>query len=209
MLVSFRDCFQDLLVVPTCPICRSEITTRQQEPQPCKDCSKKLGLLKFGLRGIKPVQFHAAGWYRGQLRREILRQRLRKDLSVLRAMTRPLGLNLPTKAVLVPIPSWKTEKRANPLPILICRSLGRRTQNLLRRSRSTVGQHHLSRQQRLLNMKSAFVMHPDHKDWICKGSPTWVVDDILTTGATAREALETLKGKGVDVRGLICLGRTP
>ena len=165
--------------------------------------------MERGLRGITPVRYSAAGWYRGELRREILRLKLNQDLSVLKAITFALQRNLPAKALLVPIPSWKTQKRANPLPALICRSLGRTTKTLLKRCRPNVGQHHLSRRQRLVNVKSAFTMHPDQQAWNISKVPIWIVDDILTSGATAQEALNTLKSAGLEVRGLICLGRTP
>ena len=165
--------------------------------------------MESGLRGVTPVRFNAAGWYRGELRREILRLRLNQDVSVLKAITFALQRTLPAKALLVPIPSWKTQKRANPLPALICRSLGRTKKKLLKRCRPTVGQHHLSRRQRLVNMKSAFAIHPDQQSWCVSATPTWIVDDILTSGATAKEALRTLQNSGFEVRGLICLGRTP
>jgi predicted amidophosphoribosyltransferase len=165
--------------------------------------------MERGLRGITPVRYSAAGWYRGELRREILRLKLNQDLLILKAITFALQRSLPAKALLVPIPSWKTQKRANPLPALICQSLGRTTKTLLKRCRPTVGQHHLSRRQRLVNMKSTFAMHPDQQAWRISKVPIWIVDDILTSGATAQEALNTLKSAGLEVRGLICLGRTP
>jgi predicted amidophosphoribosyltransferase len=195
--------------VPSCPICKKVIQTHQQADQPCSECTQKLGLKERGLRGVTPVRFNAAGWYRGELRREILRLKLNQDLSVLKAITFALQRSLPAKALLVPIPSWKTQKRANPLPALICQSLGRNTKTLLKRCRPTVGQHHLSRRQRLVNMQSAFAIYPDQPPWRISETPIWIVDDILTSGATAQEALSTLKSAGLDVRGLICLGRTP
>ena len=185
------------------------IQPHQQADQPCSECTQKLGLKERGLRGVTPVRFNAAGWYRGELRLEILRLKLNQDLSVLKAITFALQRSLPAKALLVPIPSWKTQKRANPLPALICRSLGRNTKTLLKRCRPTVGQHHLSRRQRLVNMQSAFAIHPDQPPGCVSETPIWIVDDILTSGATAQEALSTLKSAGLDVRGLICLGRTP
>jgi len=165
--------------------------------------------MERGLRGITPIRFNAAGWYRGEFRREILRLKLNQDLSILKAITFALQRTLPAKALLVPIPSWKTKKRANPLPAMICRSLGRTTKTLLKRCRPTVGQHHLSRRQRLVNMKAAFAVHPDQQALSSSETPIWIVDDILTSGATAQEALNTLKNAGLEVRGLICLGRTP
>jgi predicted amidophosphoribosyltransferase len=209
LLVALHDCLKDLFVVPSCPICKKAIQPHPQADHPCSECSQKLGLVERGLRGITPVRFNAAGWYRGELRRQILRLRLNQDLSVLKAITFALQPTLPAKALLVPIPSWKAEKRANPLPALICQSLGRTTKTLLKRCRPTVGQHHLSRRQRLVNMKSAFAIDPDQRSRCVAARPTWIVDDILTSGATAQEALKTLKHAGLEVRGLICLGRTP
>ena len=209
MLTPLHDCLQDLFVVPSCPICKKVIQTHQQADQACSECTQKLGLKERGLRGVTPVRFNAAGWYRGELRREILRLKLNQDLSVLKAITFALQRTLPTKALLVPIPSWKTQARANPLPTMICHSLGRTTKTLLKRCRPTVGQHHLSRRQRLVNMQSAFAIDPDQRSWCVSETPIWIVDDILTSGATAREAINTLKNAGLEVRGLICLGRTP
>jgi predicted amidophosphoribosyltransferase len=209
LLTALQDCLQDLFIAPSCPICKKVIQAHQQTDQPCSECTQKLGLKERGLRGVTPVRFNAAGWYRGALRREILRLKLNQDLSVLKAITFALQRSLPAKALLVPIPSWKTQKRANPLPALICQSLGRTTKTLLKRCRPTVGQHHLSRRQRLVNMKSTFAMHPDQQAWRISKVPIWIVDDILTSGATAQEALNTLKSAGLEVRGLICLGRTP
>ena len=185
------------------------IQTHQQADQSCSECTQKLGLKERGLRGVTPVRFNAAGWYRGELRREILRLKLNQDLSVLKAITFALQRTLPTKALLVPIPSWKTQARANLLPTMICHSLGRTTKTLLKRCRRTVGQHRLSRRQRLVNMQSAFAIDPDQQSCCVSKTPIWIVDDILTSGATAREAINTLKNAGLEVRGLICLGRTP
>ena len=49
--------------------------------------------MKRGLEGATPVRFNAAGWYRGELRREILRLKLNQDLSVLKAITFALRTN--------------------------------------------------------------------------------------------------------------------
>ena len=185
------------------------IKTHQQAEQPCSECKQKLGLKTLGLRGLTPIRFNAAGWYRGELRRTILRLKRNQDVSVLKAISFSLQRTLPAEALLVPIPSWKAEKRANPLPPLICQTLGRCTKTLLKRCRPSVGQHHLNRHQRLVNMKSAFTIDPDQRSSCVSPTPTWIVDDILTSGATAQEAMKTLRNEGLEVRGLICLGRTP
>jgi predicted amidophosphoribosyltransferase len=111
-------------------------------------------------------------------------------------------------ALLVPVPSWK--RAANPLPRLLAGALvqaaGGRCylgDTLLQRCRATVGQHHLNRQQRLGNQRGSFRCTSDGR------APLWLVDDILTTGATALAAAEVLEARGWAVQGLLCLGRPP
>jgi len=66
-----------------------------------------------------------------------------------------------------------------------------------------VGQHHLNRRQRLGNQRGSFRCPTAGR------APLWLVDDILTTGATALAAAEVLEARGWAVQGLLCLGRTP
>ena len=82
--------------------------------------------------------------------------------------------------------------------------LGRVKPHLLRRTRAGIGQHHLNRRQRRVNLDGAFQSPPS------QGSlELWLVDDILTTGATALAALAALTSAGHRVHGVICLARTP
>ena len=76
--------------------------------------------------------------------------------------------------------------------------------HLLQRTRAGVGQHRLNRQQRLVNLQGAFQSPAS-----AEALELWLVDDILTTGATALAAREALTTAGHRVRGLICLARTP
>ena len=157
----------------------------------------------------------AAGWYEGELRNLILQLRCHPDRRLLHALTEGLGAALPNDAVLVPIPGWKAESRSNPLPLMICQSLQRTTRSLLKRSRPTVGQHHLNRQQRMTNQRGSFVVDPG----VAISRPVlstderapelWLVDDILTSGATALAAMDALNVRRMTVSGVICLGRTP
>ncbi|MFM7549201.1 MAG: ComF family protein [Cyanobacteriota bacterium] len=167
-----------------------------------------------GLRGTAPLPWWAAGLYHGAYRRLLLDLRQHPQTSSLAALLRgiqPPTFPSPVTPLLVPVPSWKV--RGNPLPALICRLGGQQWRwekaNLLRRSRPVLGQHHLGRQMRLENQKGAFLCPRRARGSQARHHPIFLVDDILTTGATALSAAEALKQGGWRVQGLICLARTP
>ncbi len=115
------------------------------------------------------------------------------------------------RPLLVPVPSWK--RHGNPLPGLICRQLGcqlgYRSAELLERSRPVLGQHHLNRAMRLANQEGAFRCRRGPRPGEALGRPILIVDDILTSGATGRNAALAMEPLGWQVVGLLCLARTP
>jgi len=209
-----------LISAPRCPGCGGTLPELLRldlhpegpaDPRLCPACVQNLGLPEGGLQGDDPLLWCALGAYRGGLRHTLLRQRPRPQPALIAALAAQLhGLcatALPG-ALLVPIPSWK--RTANPLPQLLAVGLAaasagrcRLAEPLLQRSRATVGQHHLNRRQRLGNQRGSFRCPTAGR------APLWLVDDILTTGATALAAAEALQARGWAVQGLLCLGRTP
>ena len=142
----------------------------------------------------------------------VLRLRTTPDTSVLHSLCRELRNALAQRALLIPIPGWKAQARANPLPQLLCRSLQRPCVPVLKRCRPTVGQHHLNRRQRLLNQQGSFqVLEERHSPITPSGllswndADVWLVDDIVTSGATAMAARDALQTSGIVTRGVICL----
>lgn len=113
--------------------------------------------------------------------------------------------------LLVPVPGWK--RRGNPLPGLTGQVAGRQwrwtSADLLRRSRPVLGQHHLNQAMRQENQRGAFTCLHRPRGREGRQHPVLLVDDILTTGATALSAAEALRAGGWRVHGLICLARTP
>lgn len=199
-----------LISSPRCPACG-----RSTDPYlpVCSDCQRRLGFVDGGLLGEEPLLWCALGVYAGELRRLLLRQRPVPQAAVIRALASQLHRfcagALPPGCLLVPIPSWK--RSANPLPQLLAAGLAeqagprvRLAPELLKRCRATVGQHHLDRRQRLDNQRGSFACGETVGQ-----APVWLVDDILTTGATALAAAATLQTAGWAVQGLLCLGRTP
>ena len=202
-----------LISAPRCPACSGATAEAPSHPAPalCGDCQQNLRLPEGGLQGDAPLLWCALGAYRGGLRRVLLRQRPTPQPALITALAAQLhgvcATALPG-ALLVPIPSWK--RAANPLPRLLAAALVqaaggrcRLGEALLQRSRATVGQHHLNRSQRLGNQRGSFRCTSAGRGSL------WLVDDILTTGATALAAAEALQARGWLVQGLLCLGRTP
>lgn len=210
-----------LISSPRCPACGG--CTAEPLPrcplQLCAACLQTLALPPAGLWGTRPLPWHALGAYAGSLRQLLLRQREQPGPALVAALAELLraavdaGTGMGASSLLVPIPSWK--RSANPLPQLLATALvqasGGRCHlapELLRRRCATVGQHHLNRRQRLANQRDSF--HAASRAGFGPGpGKLWLVDDILTTGATAREAARALRQAGWSVRGLLCLGRTP
>jgi predicted amidophosphoribosyltransferase len=140
---------------------------------------------------VTPVRFNAAGWYRGELRREILRLKRHQDVSVLKAMTFALKQTLPVQGS-----PWfrsqagKRRKRANPLPALICQSLGRTTKTLAETLSAHRGPTPSQSPSATCEHEICFRDPSGSAILLWFETPIWIVDDILTSGATAKEALK-------------------
>lgn len=214
----WRACLQ-LISSGRCALC----TGCAEDPAPfCGACQERLALPIGGLQGDEPLLWCAVAPYAGALRALLLRQRPRPDRAVLMALSQQLQAccsQVLHQAVLVPIPSWK--RAANPLPQLLAASLVQHSHagatllpDLLQRSRPTLGQHHLNRSLRWSNQLGSFRctarnLGPDSLAACRRRRPLWLVDDILTTGATALAAADALQREGFAVQGLLCLARTP
>ena len=202
------------LLTKPCPLCRQPLPPADLRSHLCASCTSALMLPRQGLSGTAPLPWWAAGLYSGEYRRVLLdlRHRPRQDTvdALFRAVTLPV-FPQGVSPLMVPVPSWK--KRANPLPGLICRMACRQWRwtdaDLLRRSRPVLGQHHLNRAMRIDNQKGAFTCLRRPRSKEARQHPVFLVDDILTSGATALSAAETLRQAGWRVHGLICLARTP
>ncbi len=117
--------------------------------------------------------------------------------------------------LLVPVPlHWQREwRRGFNQSALLCTALLRRrptlsakglNSRLLRRSRATAPQRALDAAERRRNLRGAFTANQP-----CDSLNVALVDDVLTTGATAGAAAATLLSAGARRVDLWCLARTP
>jgi predicted amidophosphoribosyltransferase len=202
----------DLISAARCRACRG--ATEAGVADFCARCQEQLALPEGGLQGDQPLLWCALAPYAGSLRALLLQQRPQADQALIRALSTRLHsccASVLPGALLVPVPSWK--RAGNPLPLLVAQALVAASAGaaelapaLLWRTRPTLGQHHLGRSLRSSNLHKAFAAHT------CRDPaprPLWLVDDILTTGATACAAAEALATAGYAVQGLLALARTP
>jgi len=121
----------------------------------------------------------------------------------------------PSALRLVPIPlsrerlrergynqSWELTRRIGRALSLEARA------DTLFRVRDTGRQLALHRQARSANLQGAFVVTPRHAAWV-RGASIALVDDVLTTGATAEAATRTLLAAGAREVQLWVVARTP
>lgn len=85
---------------------------------------------------------------------------------------------------------------------LVSIGLAARSGRILARARHTRDQAGLGVSERRQNVRGAFVASPGHERVV-------VVDDILTTGSTAREAVRALSAAGWRPVGVAVVGNTP
>ncbi len=199
---------------PCCPGCRAAL------PSTLLD---RAVALEDGL--VLPVS--AAGVYGGGLRRLLLayKERGRADLvEVLaplqaRAVLGVLVGHVPPgrvhEVVLVPIPSRPRSRRARGADIglalahaasrrLRARGWPVRVARQLRHRRASADQVGLGRADRARNLRGSLVARPPSS----RTGPVVLVDDILTTGATLREAARAARRAGCDVAGGAVLAAT-
>jgi len=111
---------------------------------------------------------------------------------------------VPMVAIPVPLAAEKLQQRGYNQAELIARGFVRlsgiplETRSLIR-TRNTVAQYGLDARARSQNLKDAFAIQGN---WRHRQRSVLLIDDIYTTGATARAITETLKRSGIPVAGI-------
>jgi len=115
---------------------------------------------------------------------------------------------LPQALIPVPISTLKRLKKGynqtEMLAVFLSNSLNIKIENqLVTKTRDTTAQAQLNAKERKKNLNAAFsVVNNNYKHLA-------IVDDVMTTGATAAEIAKVLKAAGVEQVDLWVLARTP
>lgn len=119
------------------------------------------------------------------------------------------------RAALVPVPLAPVRRRERGFnqSELLARELGARWSipvwdDCLVRARATDTQTRLTPEQRRSNVSGAFRATPSARARL-RGAHVVIVDDVITTGATAVECAEALCGAGARITSIVTFGRAP
>lgn len=217
--------FSALLTVfleSSCPLC--DRTTAESV---CPSCRKQLSKTQLAnplQQGSSELPVLAWGAYQGSLRQAMAALKYNQKPALAELLGKNLGqvwqqqgqfqLSNPAwQPIVVPIPLHqdKLQQRGFNQAELLARWFCRTTNlplmaNGLIRVRATKAQHGLGAAARQKNLSDAFALS-DSWQQNRPHQPVLLLDDIYTTGATARSAAHTLKRYGISVVGVGAIAR--
>jgi ComF family protein len=190
-----------------CVACRTPFLNRSP-----LDESGRCALCRTGAAGFDEV--YSFGWYEGALRKLIHLFKYSGVRPLAPVFGRYLKRALPIDRqfdVVVPMPlHWRRRwQRGFNQAALLAREVARRfdvpVSNIVRRRRATPSQAGLTHAKRRANVRGAFRMKRGTR---LDGLRVLLIDDVLTTGATAAACARELKRAGASHVTVLALART-
>ncbi|NLI91063.1 MAG: ComF family protein [Peptococcaceae bacterium] len=205
-------------VEPICSGCREEYF--QPRSSRCPSCGKLIGNLSERCKdcssGIGPKTLDkvvSLGYYGGAWRDLICNVKYKgQPYLLLRLSDYMISCtvnNLPPPDAVVPIPMHPNKlaergfNQTEVLASILSGKLGIQLRHYLIRTKDTAPQTSLGRNERIQNLRGVFQVKEGVK---LKDKIIWLVDDVITTGATLGESAKILKENGVKEIYAFCLG---
>lgn len=189
------DCLASVprLLLP-CPWCACP---RAEAAESCRKCRNQ------GLRHIHRINIDCS--YSGIVERLVGDAKIASRPSAIAAL-RDLMPSISAAGVVVPVPPSRGRRPGPHLATALAKTLARRhglrCMQLLTTKRTAAEQHRLNHGERRRNVADLFSSKPAPGDVI-------LVDDLMTSGATASSAAGALRAAGAKRVHLVCLARTP
>jgi ComF family protein len=206
----------NLFLQSHCPLCQ-----RSTSQEFCQNCTRQLQKCQrqnpISL-WQEPLPVFGWGEYGGLVKRAIAAMKYENQPQIARPLGQWLGeawlLNSPSRdsrPVVVPIPLHPTkqkQRKYNQAALIgqsFCEITGLKLKlNGLTRVRETEAQFGLSVSKREKNLDKAFAVGQEFRHHP-PNIPVLLVDDIYTTGATAKSAVQTFREYGIVVLGLVAV----
>ena len=204
-----------LLFPPRCVLCRTMLSDRQTDL--CHECRSNAPIytkLKFKPSFI--ARWTGLWYYRDNPRKSILRYKFGGKRHYVGAYARLLAIRLQTDRMddfdiltWVPVSSLRRFRRGYDQVEILAKALGQEMNTVpvktLKKIRNTPPQSKLSAARRRGNVLGAYrAVNPA----AFAGKRVLLLDDVLTTGATASECAKTLLTAGAAEVSFACLGVT-
>ena len=203
---------------PCCPACGRSIA---RDECLCPGCMADLYPASGQFREAKQlppdVSLYAAAFYTGSMREAIHRMKFSGNpgsaaiLAPLLIQALPGGGCPDAFDLVLPVPSRPKKVRARGYnqSALLAKEVSKRTgvpfsSSALLKTRDTRAQHDLTAEERQVNLSGSF----SAREAEVSGKRLLLVDDVLTTGATARECVAALKAAGAASVSLLVLAVT-
>jgi ComF family protein len=216
--LNFFKSWLDLLFESRCPLCQ-----RSTSQSFCCDCQRRIERCQFQSihqSDDDTLSIFAWGVYGGALKQAIAALKYNNHPQLARPLGQylarawlTLAANPPKQLIVVPIPMHPHKQKqrgynqADLLAKAFCEFTGLPLRNQgLARTRTTQAQFTLSRDQREQNLKGAFELGR-HFRQSRPVDAVLLLDDIYTSGATARSASETLRKSHIQVYGIAALAK--
>ncbi|MGB2927031.1 MAG: ComF family protein [Limnothrix sp.] len=209
------DRFLSLFLQEKCPLC-----DRPAENVVCRDCDRQLKKCQFPnpkTNWQKPLPLFLWGRYDDALKRAIATMKFNNNPQLGMWLGQQLGekwrktFPQSPKLTIMPIPmhSAKQQERGFNQAELISRQFAqvtgfRHDTKALVRTKATQSLFKLSLAQRQQEISQAFTLSPNARQKI-GDRPVLLIDDIYTSGTTAKEAQATLQKQGIKVWGLAAI----
>jgi len=201
------DCLEGFrpLSSPLCSICGTEFKTGSGEDHPCGAC----------IKDIPSFDGAASMFIYNDAMKEAVHFFKYKGKSIL---SRPLGNSLAQHHLskgdydaILPVPLYIKRLRnrgynqSQLLAVELGRIVGIKVDPwLLKRARPTLSQTGMKRNERIKNLKGAFMLR---KGSTVKGMKLLLIDDVYTTGSTVEECAKVLKKGGAKKVNVLTLAR--